>query len=74
MGDHHTQYNGKMHEMECKSKKVVFWATLEGGTLELRLFYTNHLNLKKKISKTFQMPPYRRSRNWAKIVSAQFLN
>ena len=49
VGDHHTQYNGKMHEMECKSKKVVFWATLilpvwYGKLLLLRQFFPPSLS------------------------------
>ena len=51
VGDHHTQYNGKMHEMECKSKKVVFWATLVQAIyiyrLELHWSFGNHWQLIK---------------------------
>ena len=61
-----------------QNRQKWYQCSLLGGTLELWLFYTNLLNFQNKISKKFlknlKMPPYRRSRNRAKIASARFLD
>ena len=77
VGDHHTQYNGKMHEMEYKSKKVVFWATL--AWQYLNFFQTtkkgNNTELDSKINHYHACEPnyiLQRSRNLLKALVFEY--